>query len=279
MTIPLHRGLSEFIGPFEAVLCDLWGCVHDGLRPYPGAVDALRRLRAGGRRAILLSNAPRPHDSVALQLDRMGVPADCWDAIVTSGDATAVEFNRSFAGRRYWRVGPERDEELFRLLEGEAVPPERAELIVATGLVDDEAEKSNDYQALFAPFVKAGKPLVCANPDIVVNRGTKLLECAGALAELYERMGGVAHRYGKPHPPIYRLALERLGLSKEKVLAIGDGLPTDVAGAEAFGIHCAWVAGGIHASDLGPEPTPESVAMVAGAAGRTPTYALPALVW
>jgi HAD superfamily hydrolase (TIGR01459 family) len=279
MTIPLHRGLSEIIGPFEAVLCDLWGCVHDGLRPYPGAIDALRRLRASGRKAILLSNAPRPFDSVELQLERMGVSSDCWDAIVTSGDATAVEFNRSFAGRRYWRLGPERDDELFRLLRGEASPPDQAELIVASGLIDDETEKSADYEELFKPFVKKGRPLVCANPDVVVNRGTKLLECAGALAELYERMGGVAHRYGKPHPPIYRLALERLALPKEKVLAIGDGLPTDVAGAEAFGLQCAWIAGGIHAADLGSEATPESVARVVGAAGCRPTYALPALVW
>ena len=279
MSISLHRGLAEIVGPYEAVLCDLWGCVHDGLRPYPGALDALRRLRASGRRAILLSNAPRPFDSVERQLERIGVPSDCWDAIVTSGDATIVEFNRSFAGRRYWRLGPERDEELFRRLQGEAVPPYKAELVVASGLVDDEAEKSVQYRASFEPFVKAGFPLICANPDIVVNRGTQLLECAGALAALYKRMGGVAHLYGKPHPPIYRLALERLGLPKEKVLAIGDGLATDVAGAENFGIACAWIAGGIHAADLGPEPTPESVAIVAGAAGHIPNHALPALVW
>jgi HAD superfamily hydrolase (TIGR01459 family) len=279
MSVPLHSGLSRIIGPFEAVLCDLWGCVHDGLKPFPEAVDALRRLRAGGRKAILLSNAPRPFDSVERQLDRMGVPADCWDAIVTSGDATAVEFNRSFAGRSYWRLGPERDEDFFRLLQGQAAPPAEAELIVASGLFDDEQEKSADYEPLFEKFVKAGSPLICANPDIVVNRGAELVECAGALAELYERMGGVAHRYGKPHPPIYRLALERVKLPKEKILAIGDGLPTDVAGAAAFGVHCAWIAGGIHAADLGPRPTPESVAMVAAAAGHKPSFALPALVW
>lgn len=279
MPVPLHSGLSEIVGPFEAVLCDLWGCVHDGLKPYPGAVDALRRLRAGGRKAILLSNAPRPWDSVERQLDRIGVPRDCWDAIVTSGDATAVEFNRSFAGARYWRLGPERDEELFRLLDGQPAPPAEAELIVASGLFDDETEKSEDYRASFESFVKAGRPLICANPDVIVNRGAQVVECAGALAEFYERMGGVAHRYGKPYAPIYRLALDRLKLPKGKLLAIGDGLPTDIAGAAAFGVACAWIAGGIHAADLGPEPTPESIAVVAGAAGQKPDFALPALLW
>ena len=279
MPIPLHKGLSEIVAPFDAVLCDLWGCVHDGLKPYPDAIHALRRLRAGGRKAILLSNAPRPHDSVARQLERIGVPDDCWDAIVTSGDATIVEFNKAFAGRKYWRLGPERDEELFSALRGEAAPADQAELIVASGLFDDESEKSTDYATAFEPFIKAGRPLVSANPDIVVNRGDKLLECAGALAQLYQKMGGTAHSYGKPHPPIYRLALDKLRLPKEKVLAIGDGLPTDVAGAEAFGIHCAWIAAGIHAEDLGPDPTPEAVALVAAAAGHTPSFALPALVW
>lgn len=280
MSIPLHPRLSEIIAPYAAVFSDLWGCVHDGIRPYPGAVEALRALRRSGRKVVLLSNAPRPCDSVIEQLQRMGVPPECWDAVVTSGDATAQEFNREFAGRRYWRVGPPRDEPFFRLLRGEAVEPEQAELIVASGLFDDETEKSEDYRAKFASFVKAGRPMICANPDIVVNRGDRLVECAGALAALYRQMGGEARLYGKPHAPIYRLALEKIGgLDKSKVLAVGDGLPTDIAGAEAFGIASAWIAGGIHADELGPEPTPQQVAIVAAAAGRKPTYAIPALVW
>lgn len=279
MSIPLHRGLSEIIAPYRAVLSDLWGCVHDGIRPYEEAVEALLALRRSGRKVVLISNAPRPWASVEKQLDNMGVPQDCWDMIVTSGDVTALEFNREFAGARYWRIGPERDDEFFRLLQGAAVARAEAELIVASGLFDDEVENSEDYRPQFEPFVSAGKPLVCANPDIVVNRGTRLVECAGALAALYRRMGGEARLYGKPHAPIYRLALERLGLDREAILAIGDGLPTDVAGAEAFGLHCAWIAGGIHADELGPDPTPEAIAVVAATSGHTPTYALPALRW
>lgn len=280
MTIPLHRSLTEFIGPYRAVLSDLWGCVHDGIAPYPGAVDALRALRRSGRKVVLISNAPRPGDAVAGQLERMGVSADCWDAIVTSGDATVEGFNAAFAGRRYWRLGPERDAPLFGLLAGEAVPAESAEVIVSTGLFDDEKERSEDYRAKFELFVKLGRPFVCANPDIVVNRGERLLECAGALAQLYEEIGGRVHLYGKPHEPIYRLAMQRLGgIAKSEVLAIGDGLPTDVAGAWAFGIDSAWIAGGIHAADLGPEPDPAAVARVAAASGFRPTFAVPALVW
>jgi HAD superfamily hydrolase (TIGR01459 family) len=280
MPIPLHRRLSEFVGPYEAVLSDLWGCVHDGVAPYPGAVDALRRLRRSGRRVVLISNAPRPWQAVAEQLQRMGVAADCWDAIVTSGDATVEGFNAAFAGRRYWPLGPERDAPLFRLLDGEPAPADVAEVIVATGLFDDETEKSEDYREKFESHVKAGRALVCANPDVVVNRGPRLLECAGALAQLYESLGGRVHLYGKPHEPIYRLAMARLGdPPKSRVLAIGDGLPTDVAGAQTFGLDSAWIAGGIHAADLGPAPDPEAVARVAAAAGRQPTFAVPALVW
>jgi len=280
MEIPLHARLSEFIGPYRAVLSDLWGCVHDGIAPYPGAVDALLALRAGGRKVILISNAPRPWDAVAAQLERMGVPAACWDAIVTSGDATIEGFNAAFAGQRYWRLGPERDAPLFRLLRGEPVAPASADLVVSTGLFDDDTEKSTDYRHKFESFVNSGKPLVCANPDIVVNRGDRLLECAGALAQLYASMGGEVHLYGKPHEPIYRLAMARLGgLPREQVLAIGDGLPTDVAGAAAFGLDSAWIAGGIHAADLGPAPDAEAVSRVAAAAGFRPTYAIPGLLW
>jgi HAD superfamily hydrolase (TIGR01459 family) len=280
MPIPLHRRLSDFIGPYEAVLSDLWGCVHDGLAPYPGAVDALRALRGAGRKVVLISNAPRPWQAVAEQLERMGVAQDCWDAIVTSGDATVEGFNAAFAGRRYWPLGPERDAPLFRLLHGEPAPPAAAEVIVATGLLDDEAERSEDYREKFEPHVRAKTALVCANPDIVVNRGPRLLECAGALAQLYEGMGGKVHLYGKPHEPIYRLAMARLGHPpKSRVIAIGDGLPTDVAGAQAFGVDSAWVAGGIHAADLGPTPDPQAIERVAATAGCRPTFAVPALVW
>lgn len=280
MAIPLHRRLTDFIGPYSAVLSDLWGCVHDGIAPYPDAVEALRALRASGRKVVLISNAPRPWGAVAGQLERMGVGADCWDAIVTSGDATVEGFNGAFAGRPYWRLGPERDAALFGLLDGEPVPPAAAELIVATGLFDDEKEKTEDYRDEFELFAKMGKPFVCANPDIVVNRGDRLLECAGALARLYAELGGQVHLYGKPHEPIYRLAMARLGgLPKARVIAIGDGLPTDVAGARAFGLDSAWIAGGIHAADLGPEPDPAAVARVVDAAGFRPTYAIPALVW
>lgn len=262
--------LAEVSDQYDVLLCDLWGCLHDGQRPFPAAVAALRAFRDAGGMVVLLTNAPRPKPSVQAQLDRIGVPQDCYDEIVSSGDAAQHALIVGMVGRKVHHIGPEKDrvfftdlcEDLRRLAAAEPpislVPLDQAEGIVCTGLIDDLTETPDDYRATLLYAKTQGLKLLCANPDIVVDLGDTRLFCAGAIAQAYDRMGGESLYFGKPHPPIYDLARRRLAalpgaVADPRLLAIGDGVTTDVQGAVAEGIDVLFVAGGIAADQFGAD--------------------------
>jgi HAD superfamily hydrolase (TIGR01459 family) len=291
MPIRILDRLADFVPRYRGVLCDLWGAVHDGIRPYPGAVDCLLAIRREGIKVVLLSNAPRPSWQVQGFLTRMGVPADAYDEILTSGDATAAALNlrddpeHAALGRRYYNLGPDRSVSLLEAItEAKAAPFDDAEFILNSGMVDDESETLDDYRPLLARALGRGLPMVCANPDRIVNRGERLVPCAGLLAEAYEAMGGRVLYHGKPHPDIYLRALEMLEMDRPETVMLGDGLPTDIEGAKRFGIDSIWIAGGIHAEDVGYRPGDAHldgarVEAFCRREGRVPTAAVPSLTW
>ena len=262
----LVETLSEISAGYDALLCDLWGCLHDGVRVFPSAVAALQAFRDSGGTVLLLTNSPRPKPFVALQLDELGAPRDCYDEIATSGDSAQAAMARGVVGRKIYHLGPERDLPFFTDLAEdlksedpiELVSLEDAEGIVCTGLFDDENERPEDYRGTFLAAKARGLQLLCANPDIVVDRGDKRIFCAGALAQLYTEMGGESLYFGKPHPPIYDLAFRRLAalrdIDRDRVLAIGDGPGTDVSGALGEGLDCLFVTGGLAAEATGTAP-------------------------
>lgn len=255
------------IGPsYDAILCDLWGCLHNGVEVFPEAVSALQGFRNSGGLVVLLTNSPRPKAQVIEQLDGLGAPRDCYDEIATSGDSAQAAMVRGVVGRRVLHVGPDRDLPFFTELPEDlkvAEPIQRvalaeAEGIVCTGLYDDETEHPDDYRGTLLSAKARGLRLLCANPDVVVDRGETRLWCAGALAELYTEMGGDSLYFGKPHPPIYDLALRRLAalrdVPRDRILAIGDGPGTDVSGALGEGLDCLFVSGGLAAAATGTAP-------------------------
>ncbi len=275
--------LAEIADGYDVLFCDLWGCVHNGKVAYPAAIAALQAFRQGGGKVALMTNAPRPRRFVAEQIDRLGVPQDAWDDIVTSGDAAQDAMFAGRVGRNVWHVGPERDLGFFTETSDPRAPGirrvalEDAEGIVVTGPYDDMTETPEDYRARLEAAQARGLPLLCANPDIVVDYGEQRLYCAGALAGLYEEMGGEALYFGKPHAPIYDLARRRLGVSSGRELAIGDGIGTDVAGAVAQGIDSIFVTGGLAAEHMGGDvERPEDSLLRAWlkAEGIAPTYAI-----
>lgn len=279
MPTPILASLSEIAPRYGALLCDVWGCYHDGVAPYPAAVAALRAFRAQGGVVLLLTNAPRPASAVRAHLLSMGAPEDSWDAIVTSGDAARNEVASGRMGARVEHVGPERDMGFFDGLAVERVARDAAESVVLTGLFDDETETPEDYAAAIAEWRARDLPMLCCNPDIVVHRGPRLLYCAGAVAQAYEAAGGTVIQAGKPHPPIYRLAAEVLAArgAEGRVLAVGDGIATDIAGAAAQGIDTLFVTGGLAAAELSDDPeTPDPARLAAWLArqGAAPTYAI-----
>src|SRR3954471_12250131 len=247
--------LRDLVGGLEVVLSDIWGVVHNGLVAFPEACEALHTYRKQGGTVILITNAPRPADSVQRQLRKLGVADDTYDAIVSSGDLTR-NFVASRPGKKMFWLGPERDSSIYRGLDATTAPLEQADYIVCTGLFDDETESAEDYRAMMLQAREHKLTLICANPDIVVERGDRLIYCAGAVAELYRELGGEVIFYGKPHRPIYEramaLAAEQRGAPTplKRVLAIGDSVRTDLAGAHGFGINCLFVTRGIHAGDF-----------------------------
>lgn len=262
--------LSQIAADYDVLYCDLWGCLHDGKAPFPEAVAALRAFRAGGGRVLLLTNAPRPKPSVLKQLARIGVPVDCYDDLVSSGDAAQYGLVTGAVGRRVHHVGPEKDTVFFTELSDDVravaaseppfslVPLDQAEGLVVTGLLDDLTETPDDYRATLLSAKARGMKLLCANPDIVVDLGDQRLYCAGALAQAYDAMGGRSLYFGKPHPPIYDLARRRVaalpGLPDDpRILAIGDGIATDIQGASGEGLDALFVTGGIAAAQFGPD--------------------------
>src|SRR5437764_15265545 len=255
MTLRFIDKLRDVVAEVDVVLSDLWGVVHNGLEPFPEACAALHAFRERGGTVILITNAPRPADSVQRQLRKLDVPDQTYDAIVSSGDLTR-HFVAAHPGQKIFWLGPERDGSIHRGLETMLVGIEQADYIVCTGLFDDETESAEDYRAMMLAARERGLPLICANPDIVVERGDRLIYCAGAIAELYRELGGEVVFYGKPHRPIYERAMELAGkrqshaIQLDRVLAIGDSVRTDLAGAHGFGIDCLFVTRGIHAEDF-----------------------------
>jgi len=287
MTAPkLADGLSQIAAGYDALLCDVWGVIHNGRDSFPAACAALARFRAECGPVVLISNAARPHAPVIDQLDALGVPRTAWSEIVTSGDATRLLLAQRAPGPA-WLVGVERDAPLYEGLGLETSDLEHAAFISVTGPYDDENDEPADYRERFCRGVERGLEMICANPDLVVQRGAKLIYCGGALAQLYESLGGKVTMVGKPYAPIYELALAKaeaaLGrpLDSRRVLCIGDGLPTDIRGANARGLDVLFVASGIHGAEtIGPEGL--NVAAVQDLLrqdGLSATYAIADLVW
>lgn len=254
-TLHFVENLRELTKGVDVVLSDIWGVVHNGLESFPEACEALHTYRSQGGTVILITNAPRPADSVQRQLRKLGVADETYDAIVSSGDLTRL-YVADHPGRKMFWLGPERDNSIYRGLNAQLAPLEEADYIVCTGLYDDETESAEDYRGMMLKARERKLTLVCANPDIVVERGDRLIYCAGAIAELYRELGGEVIFYGKPHRPIYeramRLAGERQGhtIDRKRVLAIGDSVRTDLTGAREFGIDCLFVTRGIHSEEF-----------------------------
>ncbi len=257
-SVPIHRGLSALAPDYEAFIVDLWGVMHDGVRAFPEAVACLEQLKAHGKRVLILSNAPRRAAAVAARTVELGVSADLFDAVMSSGEAVWRNLDERgdpwyrALGRRCYHLGPERDHGVREGLDLEFVANlAAAEFILNTGALLTE-DTAADYAPMLETALGHGLPMVCANPDLEVIRGGRREICAGAVAAFYERLGGEVRYEGKPFPSIYQACFEVLGLERpDSMLAIGDSLRTDIAGARAVGIDGLFVCGGIHAEELG----------------------------
>jgi HAD superfamily hydrolase (TIGR01459 family) len=283
VTQPIE-GLSEIVSRYDGFIIDLWGVVHDGVTPYAGALECLRNL--AGRKTLLLSNAPRRAASAQTMLRNLGIADSLYTAILTSGEATWLALRDRtdpwFArlGTRVYHLGPQRDR---NVLDGLGLTisttPEDAEFMVNTG-PDDDSQDPRDLGTFIPELeacLRAGLPMICANPDLVVHRAGVCILCAGALAQYYQSHGGDVFSLGKPDPAMYRMALATLALPAERVLAIGDSLHTDIAGAQQAGIDSYWVLGGIHWDALASNPA--AAASLAAQSGLAPKFALERLVW
>lgn len=294
-TTRLLAGLSTLATSYDVFLCDVWGVIHDGLRAFPAATDALTRVRAGGATVILLTNAARPHGPVIAQLDGIGVPRSAYDAVVTSGDATAALIGARGDATAF-HIGPAKDHSsLFdEVAAATGVAPvlgtlDESRYVVCTGLFDDSTETPEDYRGMLAAMRARNLDLICANPDIVVHIGDRLIPCAGAIAQRYAALGGTVLYAGKPHPPIYDAAMAvaarcRGGsVDRSRVLAVGDGLRTDIAGARGQGFDSLFVTAGIHREETLMPGTgavdPVAVQALLDEAGERPVAALPHLAW
>ncbi len=284
---PFIRHLAALAADYDVVLCDVWGVVHNGAVAASEACDALARFRNGGGTVVLITNAPRPGTVVArLTLDRLGVPRAAYDGIVSSGDVTHALI-AARAGQRVFHIGPERDLPIFEGLDAPIAPLESADYAVCSGLTDDTLETPQDYQALIERMRARSLPMICANPDVVVERGDKLVYCAGAIADLYAAAGGPVIYAGKPYRPIYEQALAMAEAARgqkvphHRLLAIGDSVRTDLKGAAAFGIACVFVTAGIHAEELGARDDPDASALatIFAAAGVAPKAVMRRLSW
>jgi HAD superfamily hydrolase (TIGR01459 family) len=281
------NNLFEISDRYEALFVDLWGCVHDGVKALPDAVTALQAYRKGGGKVILVTNSPRPRTGVKKQLTHFGVPDDAWDDIATSGDSARSAMYRGIVGNKVWHLGPPSDKSFFDPIaiiedpiEITKVDLDDAEGIVCTGPFDSTKDPSVlRPQLLLAK--QMGLKLLCANPDIVVDRGGVREWCAGAVAALYTEMGGESLYFGKPHPPIYDLARRRLfavagDIADGDILAIGDGVHTDINGAMGEDIDSLFISGGLAAEETNTttEPDPESLNRYLEKEMSSPTYTI-----
>jgi len=283
---PFTAHFASLASRYDVALCDVWGVVHNGVAAFPAACDALMQFRARGGSVVLITNSPRPSDSVARQLERLQVPRGIYDGMVSSGDVTrSVILSRP--GQSLFHLGPERDRSVFAGLDMRFAPLESADYVVCTGLENDETETPGDYGARLKAMRARNLFMVCGNPDVVVERGDRLLYCAGALADIYAEMGGEVLYAGKPYPPIYGMAAAKAeGTRGAKVppgrmLAIGDSLRTDLRGARDFGVDFLFVTSGIHAEQFGARENPDAQALrgVLGEAGKELAAIMPRLVW
>ncbi|MBX9932690.1 MAG: TIGR01459 family HAD-type hydrolase [Methylobacterium sp.] len=291
-TVPILSGIACIAANYDLILCDVWGVLHDGTRAHGGAGEALirfRRLPGEGRprRVILVSNAPRPWPGVQAILDGYGVPREAYDGILTSGDLTCSLLARH-PGARIHHLGPERDLTIFDGLDIRLVSAEDAEMVVCTGLFDDSRETTEDYREVLSVLRARKIPMICANPDLVVERDKVLIPCAGLIASAYAEIGGDVTYAGKPYRPVYEAALDQaaaldgLPPAHARVLAIGDALRTDIDGAARFGIPNLLVARGIHAEELGVLAEHDSLGDIADWLARQsvrPDAVIEKLVW
>ncbi len=259
---------SELAEHYDGWLCDVWGVVHNGVAAFDDAVEALCRYRAGGGYVVLITNAPRPSRAVYPQLERLGVPREAFDSIVTSGDvAQALVRKRPTAP--LFHLGPPRDHMMLDGLSNPIVDSSEAEICLLTGPLSDASDTVEDYDSRLSVLLEQGVEMLCANPDLVVRSGDRLVICAGSIARRYSQMGGRVTFAGKPQAPIYEAAMTRVSelagrnVAKNSLLAVGDGLPTDIKGAALNGFDVYFITGGIHAAELGDLGGSDGVARVA----------------
>jgi HAD superfamily hydrolase (TIGR01459 family) len=252
---PIKTHLGDLAPGYDVILSDVWGVVHNGLKATPEACDALATFRKNGGQVVLITNAPRPREAVAKQIAHFGVPRETYDAIASSGDVTRSVI-QSRPGQSLYHLGPDRDKPIFTGLDVTFAPLESADYVVCSGLENDDHETADDYRPRLEKMLARKMFMVCGNPDVVVERGPRLVYCAGAIADLYKAMGGDVLYAGKPYRPIYDLALSLVKGEQPplgRVLAIGDSLRTDLAGANSVGVDFVFLTAGIHAADFADE--------------------------
>jgi HAD superfamily hydrolase (TIGR01459 family) len=292
-TIPTLSGLREAVGRYDAILCDVWGVLIDGKKHFPRAAEAMRRFRAEGGAVVLVTNASRPDAEVRRQLLGLGLPQESFDDLVSAGELTLREMVAR-KGQACYHLGPPRDNGLFEEAERRLgsplrrVGPEEADYVVCTGLFHEREEVPKDYDERLAALKARDLEMLCANPDIVVAIGEDIVYCAGALAERYEAMGGRVLMFGKPHPPIYAAARERLAglrgapVDPRRILAVGDGALTDLAGAGGAGLDCLFITEGVHAEELrsaNGDPDPAALDRLVRLSGARPVALASAVFW
>ncbi|WP_377295989.1 TIGR01459 family HAD-type hydrolase [Rhizobium sp. SGZ-381] len=246
------KNLSAITAGYDLVLSDVWGVLHDGITAFPAACEALKDARKAGLAVVLITNSPRPAPGVIDQLRALGVPDETYDRIVTSGDVTRKLIAEG--PQKVFLLGPERDMPLFEGLDVTVTGEADADCVVCTGFFDDEQEVPEDYHDMLLRFIGRDVPMICANPDLVVERGHRIIPCAGAVAAYYHQLGGHTRFGGKPHRPIYEAALANARdvkgeIDLSKIIAVGDGMPTDVKGALSYGLDLLYISGGIHAAE------------------------------
>lgn len=283
--------LSEISDRYDILYCDLWGCLHNGLEPFPNAVSALQKFRANGGYVMILTNSPRPAPSVRSQLDQISVPNDTYDGITSSGDASLLALASGLVGQKIYHIGPDKDlcffDELPDIPNGdkiERVSLEQAEGIVCTGLIDDQIDTPEDYRATLLFAKQKGIKLLCTNPDIQVDFGDRRIYCAGSIAALFTEMGGESLYFGKPHPPIYDLARNRIAevrsFQEDRVLCVGDGINTDIQGGLGDGMDTLFITGGLAAEEFGNDPAnpnPDKLVDFFSQTKITPDFVMPIL--
>lgn len=283
MNCQIITELSEISENYDAFFCDLWGCYHNGIEPYEAAVKACIEFRRGGGHVILLTNAPRPSAPVQEFLDKIGAPRESYDAITSSGGACQAAMKSGEFGQSIHYIGPARDVHMLTDIGMEPSPVEKADAVLITGFCDDQHDHPDDYAPQMAEWEKRNLPVLCANPDIIVDRGNERLWCAGAIAERYAAAGGKVVYFGKPYTPIYQRCLATLEevagkpVPHERILVAGDGIATDVAGGRAAGLDTLFVTGGLAANELGPDPEnpdPTKLARLLSTHGEAPRYAI-----